>query len=313
VTPAQLLDALAAHGIELRRGMAGRPRLFDPEAVLDPLRLLRVLWDRWLLEWAIVGSRSGHRWHRCPECGELQLLRLRAPSESAKHCVMTPGCAGVMAPIPFVVPAKPRARKVRIERVPLPPKPPPRPKHKRQGSHTPIPRAARAGDELALVRCDVHRSNRVLVKAGLVESWRCPLLLDNGTDNECARRAQLVARFWLNQDLHPAQLERRRCRGSPQRPEVPLPRARAVKYFDVTRPELVNPVVWTSLPEVAEEDPEGVVESTLKFLRYLGCSCERPSVTVIVEVVSVERANTAVHVEHADSCALFRRARYPQN
>ena len=86
-----------------------------------------------------------------------------------------------------------------------------------------------------------------------------------------------------------------------------------MKYFDVTRPELVNPLIWQSLPEVAEEDPEQVVEPTLSMHRYLGCTCEFPPVTVTVKVVSDTRATTAVYVDHADGCALFRRARYGQN
>jgi hypothetical protein len=89
-----------------------------------------------------------------------------------------------------------------------------------------------------------------------------------------------------------------------------------MKYFDPTDPvhvAAVNPAIWQSLPEVAAGERDDVIESTLKFHRYLGCTCEIPPVTLTVEVVGAEWATTAVHVDHADSCALYRRTRTAQN
>jgi hypothetical protein len=201
VKPADLLEEVAQQGIEVRWGAAGRPALHDPGAAVTEEVLTRLRQDLWLLEWALAGSLTGHCWHACALCGGLQMIAVRTASQKAAACRMTPGCEGRLHPLALVVPPKPRARRVTVERVPLPPR-----KrlvaHRRQGgSKRPNPWEARPGDTLALLSCCVHDGRGVLVRQSAVESWRCSAWLT--PEIQCGERPQVHGRYRLNANLIP--------------------------------------------------------------------------------------------------------------
>ena len=188
MTPAVLLRALADRGIRIAWGERGRPRLVDPERQLTHIALLRLIWDRWLLEGAVVGSLSGHRWHGCSACGQVQLLHAVKANEG-RPCRLTFGCKGQLSVIPVVVPMRPRPKKVKVPRVPLglirllPGSPS---KKSKSGKREPA-RPARPGDALTLVECDIHRGPR-WVTTPLLSEWTCghPADIDNGGEGvEC--------------------------------------------------------------------------------------------------------------------------------
>src|SRR5205085_86743 len=86
---------LAERGVRLVRGrngpeLDGSPHAFD-DALLDACRR-----QRWLFVWALHGSATGHVWHACDTCGEVQLLR---PSRN-RRCILTYDCPGQMKPLP---------------------------------------------------------------------------------------------------------------------------------------------------------------------------------------------------------------------
>jgi hypothetical protein len=118
VTPAALLRALADRGIAIPWGEGGRPRLIDPGHRLTYTALLRLRWDRWLLEGTLVGSLIGLRWHGCNECGQVQLLHA-VKANDGRPCRLTFGCKGQLSVIPVVVPKRPRPKRVKVPRVPL--------------------------------------------------------------------------------------------------------------------------------------------------------------------------------------------------
>jgi hypothetical protein len=149
------LRALADWGIAIAWGEGGRPRLIDPGHRLTHTALLRLRWDRWLLEGALVASLIGHRWHGCNECGQVQLLHA-VKENDGRPCRLTFRCKGQLSVIPVVVPKRPRPKRVKVPPVPLGltelPSDAPRSKSKSRRLPT---RPARSGDALTLVECDV--------------------------------------------------------------------------------------------------------------------------------------------------------------
>jgi hypothetical protein len=104
---------------------------------------------------------------------------------------LTPDCEGHLYPVALVVPSPRRARKIKIERVPLSEKTSPaKPaRGRRKGKSTargplpkPPPRPAKAGDRVMLLACPIH-GQRVWVKVSYVTDWRCGFRV--GTDDEC--------------------------------------------------------------------------------------------------------------------------------
>jgi hypothetical protein len=191
MTPAELLRALAERNIGVTRDSDGYAVLVDPDHQLTHTALLRLRWDRWLIEWALVGSRTGHRWYECDACGEIRLLKQSAEHNGARcwkpaaHTGLTPDCPGSLRLVPLVVPKRPRAKKVKVPRVPLrhlPPAPPT--KKKRSGSHGRKPSfPARTGDPLSLIECDAHRGPR-WVKTPFVSEWTCGRVVDTDDDGK---------------------------------------------------------------------------------------------------------------------------------
>jgi len=96
VTPVELLGRLSELGVEVHGTPGRRVRLRGPKTFLSDDELL--YWCRryrWLWDSAMSGSVSGHLWHGCPKCGEVQLAR---PSDGIRKCVMTPECEGLLSP-----------------------------------------------------------------------------------------------------------------------------------------------------------------------------------------------------------------------
>lgn len=194
MTPARLLAELAERGIALACGPGGRPRLVDPERQLTHSALLRLLWDPWVLEWALAGSRTGHYWHGCDTCGEIQMLAKSRPGQK-RSCRLTPGCEGIMGWIPLQVPERPKHPTRRTVRVPFQKRTPRGAPRRRKGSsskRTPA-RPASPGDLLALVACPTHTGRR-WVKSAFVAEWRCAVRLDDADGaRECALPARCLA------------------------------------------------------------------------------------------------------------------------
>jgi hypothetical protein len=87
--PAELLAELGRIGVVVEEGDDGRPVLDG--ALTDEL-LAAARDARWLFTWGLHGATSGHRWHACDACQEVQLLN------HGRGCGMTPGCRGRMVP-----------------------------------------------------------------------------------------------------------------------------------------------------------------------------------------------------------------------
>jgi hypothetical protein len=202
MSPGDLLTGMADHGIGLAWGPGGRVRLVDPGHELNHARFFWVLWYRPTVEAALIGSLSGHRWHRCGTCGVIQLLRAVKANDGRKcwepqyRRGQTIGCPGHLHPIPLEVPKRPRTHKVSVTPVPfgLTRLGPDATRPKSRSPRT-APRAARAGDLLTLVECAVHRGPR-WVRRGYVDDWRCAVELH---DNDC----QVV----LDDESHPLRCE----------------------------------------------------------------------------------------------------------
>jgi hypothetical protein len=45
----------------------------------------------WLVHWAMMGQVTGHEWHCCPVCAQIQLMPI-----GKRSCHLTPGCGGLM-------------------------------------------------------------------------------------------------------------------------------------------------------------------------------------------------------------------------
>jgi hypothetical protein len=89
VTPAEILERLAQINVTIVAG----PSLDDPGHHLDDSTLLEARHHRPIFAWAIEGSRTGHAWHACDRCSEMQLIK------KGRQCHMTPGCVGDMRPV----------------------------------------------------------------------------------------------------------------------------------------------------------------------------------------------------------------------
>ncbi len=94
-TPVQLLAELAWRGVTVEPGPDGAIVLFGPDVALDHDLVADCRRLRWLLVWGLQGTRTGHAWHECSACKELQLL-----GRGERHCAMTHGCKGTMRPAP---------------------------------------------------------------------------------------------------------------------------------------------------------------------------------------------------------------------
>lgn len=88
MTPAELLDHLA----QLKVTIVAGPALDDPGHHLDDATLAAARRHPWLFAWALEGAATGHAWHACDACREVQLIK------KAGRCRMTPGCGGQMRP-----------------------------------------------------------------------------------------------------------------------------------------------------------------------------------------------------------------------
>jgi hypothetical protein len=185
VSPAKLLDAMAAAGLAIAWGPGATVRVLDPDAALlaDPVLVAYMRDYRDYLAIALRGSVTGHRWHSCNRCGELQLLRATKTNDG-RACRMTVGCPGAVHPSPLAVPARPRLRKVAVPPVPSarPSLAPKSGTHTRKASRSSTARrdppwSARPGDHLTLVTCPEHLGAR-WVKSNLVDGWRCTHLVE---------------------------------------------------------------------------------------------------------------------------------------
>lgn len=87
MTHAELLTALGRAGVTVSRAPDGRPVL---DGILSERTIQQARHHRWLFTWGLEGVRTGHRWHACDECGEIQLL------DRERRCRMTPRCGGTM-------------------------------------------------------------------------------------------------------------------------------------------------------------------------------------------------------------------------
>jgi hypothetical protein len=99
MTPADLLSALAERGLQIRRGgdgsvlVCGPARGRDDAAIINACRS-----NRWYLDCALSGARSGHMWMACDQCSEVQLVGCDG---RGRRCIMTPRCDGRLASIPM--------------------------------------------------------------------------------------------------------------------------------------------------------------------------------------------------------------------
>ncbi len=186
----------------LARGPEGRVRVLDPNGALvdRPDRVFWLLWHRQLLQIALHGSVVGYRWHACVSCEQLQLLHA-VKENDGRACRMMPGCAGAMRPVPLPVPKPVHAKKARITPIPAGMWRLPLGQRVSTKSHSrrPKPREALDGDVVSLLYCPIHSGRRVLVKAGLAGSWRCPISLESDDDDppECGLAGEVVARYTL--------------------------------------------------------------------------------------------------------------------
>ena len=98
MTPAELLTGLADASVMADRASDGRVALSAPRAP-DPALLAATRRYRWVLTWGVHGAITGHRWHVCDVCGDLQLQHHRS---DPIRCSMTAGCKGRMRPGPDI-------------------------------------------------------------------------------------------------------------------------------------------------------------------------------------------------------------------
>ncbi len=98
MTPAELLAEVARRGVRVIE-WEGRTTLDYPAGAVDEEFMATCRARKWVFVWGMEGARTGHRWHACDRCGEVQLQHHRS---QPLRCTMTPACAGRMRPTPDV-------------------------------------------------------------------------------------------------------------------------------------------------------------------------------------------------------------------
>jgi hypothetical protein len=93
LTPGNLLRELSGRQVRVIENGDRRPVLRFPSSVPDDRLVAACRKHAWLFTWGIEGARTGHGWHVCDGCGNIQLLRSRSGD---RVCSLTFGCQGQM-------------------------------------------------------------------------------------------------------------------------------------------------------------------------------------------------------------------------
>jgi hypothetical protein len=98
MSPAQLFELLAERRVVVTRRDGG-PYLDGPTGTLTPDLVDECRRHRWLFLWGLEGRGSGHVWHACDACQEVQLV---AQQSRPRRCALTPACGGHLRPLPDI-------------------------------------------------------------------------------------------------------------------------------------------------------------------------------------------------------------------
>jgi hypothetical protein len=106
-SPAELVRLLADRKVMVASS-GSRPFLDGPAGSLPPDTLEDCQIYRWLFVWGLQGAATGHRWHACDVCDEVQLI---AHYSKPRPCRMTAGCEGHLRRLPDLF-VQPKQRQV---------------------------------------------------------------------------------------------------------------------------------------------------------------------------------------------------------